>query len=263
MTINVLRGRAATSEPETEQLAIGEPDRQIFNCPVCSRPLAVGAGRCPGCNTRFLIGVPLQRASALVAIGLLAGIALGATSVAAVAGTRPATNTPAASLAPVGGGVPTLQPATTPPTPTPGATGPAVPSVARSALSQTLTLNARLGEAGENLRSYLEAADLDSVAVASELRDLATNAKFGSELASALGGWDEATGLAGELDQVYAAVSGTARTGLAASMTNDAAYRAAATEMVAVLSRLAVLDGEARGLGAAIGLDLPESEPAG
>ncbi|MFL5680350.1 MAG: hypothetical protein ACJ77B_07095, partial [Chloroflexota bacterium] len=56
-------GRTGTRKPPTrrakprppvvpEPLVIGEPDKNIFNCPVCARPLTVGAARCPGCRTR-------------------------------------------------------------------------------------------------------------------------------------------------------------------------------------------------------------------
>ena len=54
--------RPPLSEPNgasSESLAIGEIDQTVFDCPRCSRPLAVGTRRCPGCRTRLMAGVPL------------------------------------------------------------------------------------------------------------------------------------------------------------------------------------------------------------
>src|SRR5712671_1260637 len=58
-------------------MAIGELDQTIFECPSCSRPLALGARRCPGCGTRLIAGVTLGKASSFVAVGLAIGLLAG------------------------------------------------------------------------------------------------------------------------------------------------------------------------------------------
>jgi hypothetical protein len=86
MTVNVARrSRRRTSSPRrepsvapTESLAIGEINQTVFDCPNCSRPLALGARRCPGCGTHLVLGVPLVKASVLGGVGLAIGIAHGA-----------------------------------------------------------------------------------------------------------------------------------------------------------------------------------------
>src|SRR4029079_19837812 len=85
MTVNAVRRArrrpvpplAEENGPSSESLAIGEIDQTVFDCPRCSRPLAVGTRRCPGCRTRLMAGVPLSRASGFVAVGLAVGLAVG------------------------------------------------------------------------------------------------------------------------------------------------------------------------------------------
>ena len=67
MTIDALHcplERGRDSSPESG--AIGLPDTNIFLCPRCSRPLAVGVSRCAGCGTRLVAGVPLLKVSGFV-----------------------------------------------------------------------------------------------------------------------------------------------------------------------------------------------------
>ena len=92
MTIDALHGpleRGRDSSPESG--AIGLPDTNIFLCPRCSRPLAVGVSRCAGCGTRLVAGVPLLKVSGFVALGLVAGLTVGGGIVAvAMSGGQPA-----------------------------------------------------------------------------------------------------------------------------------------------------------------------------
>jgi len=135
MTVNAARrNRRRTPEPQTiaptESLAIGEINQTVFDCPVCARPLAVGARRCPGCGTRLLLGIQAGKASVLAGLGLVVGIALGgafgygvglgrAGTTAAAAKTGSALSSPAPVQ--VGGGGTTA--ASVRPTDTPGTGG--------------------------------------------------------------------------------------------------------------------------------------------
>src|SRR6478752_5298390 len=75
MTIDALHGTVDRPlDPSTGGAAIGAPDANIFLCPRCTRPLAVGVSRCAGCKTRLVAGVPLLKVSGFVALGLIAGL---------------------------------------------------------------------------------------------------------------------------------------------------------------------------------------------
>ena len=117
MTVNaVRRARRRPVPPLPEQnggssdsLAIGEIDQTVFDCPRCTRPLAVGTRRCPGCRTRLMAGVPLARASSFIVAGLAVGLAVGGGGAAAFGLTQalaaaPPTPIVAASSAPITGG---------------------------------------------------------------------------------------------------------------------------------------------------------------
>ncbi len=236
-----------------EQLAIGETDRNIFNCPVCSRPLAVGATRCPGCRTRLILGTPAKRVSIFILVGVVVGLVLtwGISAGFAAAGALLQPGNPAASPIVRGsGGIP----------PSAAPSGPLVqpiPPIARSALGQTAVLNNRLDEGAAALRASLKERDLDSAAVADTLRSLAADASFGEGLAPRLGTWKEATDVAVGLGALYSTVRGTAVDGLNASLSNDPAYRTAAQRMLVVLSGVEPLDARVRTLAAIVGVTMP------
>jgi hypothetical protein len=132
-----------------------------------------------------------------------------------------------------------------------------VPPRSRGALDQSAAINAHFLDGSARLMSALARADIDSVAVASILRDLASDATFGADLVSRVGAWDKAALVAADLDDLYAAVRSTARSGLAASLTNDGAYRAAAQRMVTVLRRVPTVNKAILDLATTAGLDLP------
>jgi hypothetical protein len=253
MAINVLRGRfrLAQPEPNPEALAIGEQDREIFNCPVCSRPLAVGSSRCPGCHTRLVMGVPMRRVSVFVALGTTGAVAVVLSVITLLSVTQ-------AFTARAGGesATPTPAPASTS-RPLPGGGPLRVPPNVRAALDQAASTNQRLAAISPGLRSALERGDLDSPAVAAMLRDLAVEATRGADLLGRLSKWSAADPVAVELDSLYRDVRAVARTGLAASVTNDRAYRIAAQRMVNVLRRAAPVNHTIEAVALSYGLELP------
>jgi hypothetical protein len=256
MAINALLGssRAHDTYPS---MPIGEADRNIFSCPVCSRPLATGVRRCPGCRTRLLIGVPMARASVFASVGLVVGLATGGVlGVTAMAGSGG--NGAAGPTAPVIGIVPSDTPsASIAPSPTVRPSVPAVPGTARSAMSQVGTLADRLAKTGEDLQFALDQPVLDGVEVAETLRTMNSTAAFGVDVAHRLGTWAAAERVADDLESFYEEIRRTARAGLSASVRNESAYRASATDMLAVLDKLAPLLDEARPLALTIDVDLP------
>jgi hypothetical protein len=268
--ISALIGAATAREPEpylpptiavpgrTGTMVIGEEDPNIFACPVCMRPLATGVRRCPGCRTRLVMGVPMRRASAFIATGLLVGVVVAGGILAGVAaiggGGRPGPSQPAVGVLPSASTSPTAAPtASAAPTPV----LPDVPPTARAALGQVGTLHVRLLEGAVDLQAHLAAPVLDTSAVARTLRSMNSNAAFGLDIAKRLATWDMATPLATDLTVLYEDVRATAREGLAASVRNSAAYEAAATGMLALVADLESLDADARALALTADVDLP------
>jgi hypothetical protein len=214
-------------------LSIGVPDSEIFACPVCSRPMVVGARRCQGCGTRLVWAVPAAKASVFVALGLAAGIVLASAVTLGVAtGVRPpAAFAPAASEA----ASPSPSPSATPaPTSNPQAD---VPVLTRAALRQ--------------------AVDLHAYAVSEELRSVASVAAQGTGLAQRISAWTAATDLSAQLGNWYREIRETARAALKAPVTNGRAYRSAAQGMLVLLAEVPSLDGETRALAIEAGVDLP------
>ena len=261
MTVNVAR-RRSRSRPapasDAPSLAIGEIDQTIFACPACARPLALGAHRCPGCGTRLVMGIQLRRASVFIAAGLFAGILLGAGGLfAAITIDRlghpadpsgPAAAAAAANL-PAGSGSPGPA-ATSTSSPRPAATASprasqatsTVPALSRSALGQAVALNGRIRESGELLTAALGAKRFDVPAVSQVLRMLSTDAVVGLGFTPHIGAWPGGAAASTELTTLYTSVKATAAEGLAASVRNEGAYRAAATQMVALLAGLDAVD---------------------
>jgi hypothetical protein len=262
MTINVLRNRSRVGE-SADGLAIGEVDREIFSCPSCARPLAVGVSRCPGCRTRLILEVRLKRASLFVAAGLAVGLLVGAGSVAGVAlqanrtgAAEPATAGPAHSAAPGASHAPGAGPVTTRrPSATPA---PTVPSLAVSALRQTAIVNRRLVAGGEELRASAADDQDDPGRIAHVLRDLASDAVLGLTVVTRLDGWAEADPVAEDLLDLYSRVRVAAREGLSASLANAPAYRTAAAKMLTLLEGLAAVDASSRQVAADAGVELPD-----
>jgi len=253
--------------------AIGEIDQTIFDCPKCSRPLALGARRCPGCGTRLLRGVTLGKASVFVALGLVVGVLAGSAGGLALGLSHAAVTPPAQATLPSaapatgtnGGGHPistAIAPSASPTTPTataPAATTPAVtvPPVTASAFGQTLTTNGRLADNRAALEAALKSAVFDPSAVAQVLRSISANSIFGQQVAGHFSAWSGSTAVGAQLETFYGTVHETAAAGLVASVRNQAAYRSAATAMVTLLDELPAIDAAVRVVAGSAGLDLP------
>jgi hypothetical protein len=284
MTVQAVR-RPRRREPATSAVqepvsapsaafAIGEIDQTIFNCPACSRPLALGARRCPGCGTRLVGGVALGKASLFVALGLVVGVLAGSTagvvfglshpvaSPLAYAATHPSA---APGTGTNGGGHPSstgLNPSASAVAPTataPAATAPAtsVPPVTASAFGQALATNGRLADTRAALKAALKARSFDPSAVAQVLRSISADSIFGQQVAGHLSAWSGSGAVGARLERFYGAVHDAAAGGLVASVRNQAAYRSAATAMITLLDQLPTINAAVREIAASAGLDLP------
>lgn len=268
MTVDVARGRArrgkntATGQIEQiAQIAIGEADANIFNCPRCKRPLAVGISRCAGCGLRMVGGVPLIRVSGFVAVGLVLGLLVGGGAVVAVTAlTRPVDKTVAQTptkVTPVAPSAAPVAPSAAAPVVNPG-----IPASAISALRQSTILNQRLLADADKLAAALRSASPSGAEIAPLLRTLASTASFGDRLAPAVADWSEGAAVSQGLTTFYTAVGRIAEDGLAASVQNGRAYADAGKRMLAVLAQITELDAASRALAASADLELPPLVPA-
>jgi hypothetical protein len=255
--------------PAHHQLAIGELDQTLFDCPSCRRPLALGTRRCPGCGIRLIRGIPLAKAVTFVVVGVLVGTivgvgggVIGATLGGGAAGPVNAAGQPSAGSsagAPVGRGgspVPTT-PATSDPSSDPVVVDP-MPAAARAALTQALDMNARLGTADAELRAALAAKAFDASAAAQTMRAISADMVFAEGVASRVSGWTGSAEVGGQLATFYSSVHDTAGAALLNSVRNAGAYRAAARSMVQLLAQRTALDETIRATAAAAGVSLPE-----
>ncbi len=261
------RGRAVpaisvATEPDLppEPLPIGLPDLNLTSCPVCARPIAVGTGRCPGCGTRLLLGVPAKRAGTFVVVGLVIGLVLGGGSVALAFGRGSGSGGMAAGgpIPPRTSGPVTAASATPVATPRPPS---AVPAQAAAALGQALVINDRLKSRAAELRAELAAKSFDTFAVATTLRGLTADAVIGSGMTARIGSWPAGTDVSARLAAYYRLIGSSAGEALAASLTDAAAYRSGANAMLRVLGSLPALDAAAEALAAEAGVELPSSSP--
>jgi hypothetical protein len=230
---------------------IGETDKEIFNCPVCARPLALGAGLCPACGTRLLLGVPARRASFFIAIGLVVGMMVGGSAMAVVASIRSAES--ATPVAPAVSG-PSAAPGASAPAP---AVDPSVPAAAISALRQTALLNDRIAADAARLEVALRAGSSGTPDVARALRALAADAALGAPMAESIAAWTAGADLSADLASFYRKIGATAKEGLSFSLANDRAYARAARDMLRVIDRMAALDATSRSLAASAAFELP------
>jgi hypothetical protein len=247
-------GRSATS------LAIGEINQTVFDCPVCSRPLAMGTHRCPACRTRLVNGVPLVKASMFAIVGLAAGLAIGVVSAGSLgiggpgsSAGRGANGNPGASVAP---GASTIAVGATP-TPLPVATE--VPLISRTAIVQAVTVNGRLAASSRALATALARKPFDAAEVAQTLRTISAESVYATELAGIVSDWPGTSGIGTKLTDLYGTVHDSAAHALVASVRNQTAYRDAARAMVATLAGLVAVDAEIRAVAAARGITVPAS----
>ncbi len=253
MALPLLRGR--TAQPARGPMEIGVEGARTMSCPTCARPLAFDAPRCPGCGTYLLLGVPAKRAGIFLVSGAVIGLVVGGSLIGSVVAARFAVvdgaAAPAAPAVVTGG--------TTPVAPVAPGDEPAsaVPAAVQAALRQAIAMNGRLAATTVTLRAALEADQLDTYAIATLLRSVTADAAIGATASTRLESWDGAATLGPELAGAYGRIRAVARDGLAARLSNEPAYRAAAAAMLDELAALAGLDASARALAAEAGIEVP------
>ncbi|HYH91935.1 MAG TPA: hypothetical protein VD763_02160 [Candidatus Saccharimonadales bacterium] len=262
MTIDALRqksgrtrGRRKAEEPA---LVIGERDTNIFDCPACARPLAVGSSRCPGCGARLIVGVQAGRAMGFMAIGLVAGALIGGGVMAGVS----ALDRAQAAVATVPVEVPIVRPSAAPAVPSAMPSiapivDPAVPASALSALRQSAILHQRIVVEADRLAAALAVEEPSSVEIAKALRALSSDATFGSRLAPGVAAWGAASAVSTDLADFYAAIAATAKEGLSVSIQSTDSYIDAGQQMITVIAGLGEVDAASRRLAMTVDLDLP------
>lgn len=260
MTIDAVHGSVERPRDADGAAVIGTRDANIFQCPRCSRPLAVGVSKCAGCGMRLVAGVPLLKASGFVGLGLFVGLTVAGVIGGALMliGGRASTVAPTAAVVPTpvvaASGAPVASAAVQPRV---APADPAVPAAALTALRRSTSVNQRLLVDADLLAKALAARDPSPVDIAPLLRNLASTASFGDGMATTVGTWDKAADLSVALSSFYTSIDRTAQDALAASITNDRAYRLAGTRMLAILDRLADLDTHIRALASTVDLELP------
>lgn len=235
-------------------LAIGEDDAHVFNCPSCARPLSEGTNRCPGCGVRLIMGVRLKRASAILALGVALGILIGGVTTAAAI--TVSLGDPATAVKPVSSAAPSVA-AVASAAASFAAVDPGVPPTAFSALSGTAVVNGRITVDAATLTATLARSKASTIEIARALRSLAADAALGIDLAGRLGTWTDAKLVQAGLNDFYQAMAEAAHGGLRASLTDEAAYRKAGADMIAVLGNLADIDSRSRALAGANQFELP------
>ena len=265
MAIDVLRGAARGLRSRRmnalETFAIGEPDANLFGCPKCSRPLAVGNRRCPGCGVRLVQGVPFGKALGFVVVGMLAGVLAGGSIATGIlmngvlpvarAGSGAVT---APSAAPTASPVPVASPP-------PVVVAPAIPPSAVGALGQTAILNARIATNATALSRILANRSSTSGAIARGMRAIAADTTQGVDLAGRLVPWADAGPVATSLRDLYDEVTMTARDGLRAPLADKAAYRTAGWAVLNALKAMDGVDAQARALATSVGVELVPLRP--
>jgi len=273
MTVNAVRGsrrRTSQTRPEPilapiESISIGEINQTIFDCPTCSRPLALGARRCPGCGTRLVFGVALGKATLLASLGLAVGIAAGgalgfglglsrAGSAPVLAAVTSPSESSTASSVPKPSATPTIAPTLTP------APADPMPALARSSLLQALGVNDRLRTNGLALKAAASARRFDPSAVAVILRSMSADTVFGQQLVGQLADWPSSAAVARDLNALYGQVHDASTAGLDASVRNAAAYRAAAATVLKILAGLPAASAEVNAVAKSVRLDPSASQ---
>jgi hypothetical protein len=257
-----------------DQLAIGEIDQTLFDCPACGRPLALGARRCPGCGSHLIRSVLLRKAALFVATGILIGglaglgggvvlgMGLGGGAVAGALGPGSSHGPVASATATSGPSLtaPSIAP-TSAPTAKPTPAGGSLPFAVKSALIQVLALDAKLAGAEADLRDTLAARPFDPSAVAATLRTVSAQSLFGSQLAAQVGAWPGAGELGMTLVTYYGTIHDTATAALDNSVRNAKAYETAAKAMARLLAGRAAIDAAVGAAAAAAGVTLDAPAP--
>jgi hypothetical protein len=266
MTINLMRGKSrkptvSDAKISPPDLAIGETDARVFDCPSCARPLSNGTTRCPGCGVRLIMGIRVVRAGGILALGIAIGVLIGGAAMAAAIGItlHDATSPPAA----VGAATGAAGADTTIASPPPAAlgTGPAAPlgapQTAISALSGTAVVDGRIVVDATTLDAVLADPKASGIELVRAIRSLSADAALGIDQAGRLGPWRDAAPVMAQLDTFYRAMAQTSRLALQASVDDAGAYRRSAAQMKTVLAGLAGVDAASRTLAATVDLELP------
>lgn len=249
MVSNALRRKGSVpARPGDGQIAIGEADGAIFNCPVCQRPLATGASRCPGCGTRLVMGVQANKAVTLLGGGGAAGLIAGGTIVAVI---LLAMGLPAPTQMVAGGSTSGSPSAGS----TPDAAAP-VPVAAVNALAQTSGLNARLTLYQVDLTAAIKPSKPRGADVARVLRAISADATSAAAAVSALTSWPEGRLLAFNLEDFYADVRSATNSALKVSLTNSSGYKKSGQKVAALLDRIPQLQATAKAIAEAHGVDI-------
>jgi hypothetical protein len=264
------KAQAAIGRAEDSSIAIGEIGRTVFTCPNCARPLAVGVRRCPGCSSRLVLGVQLGRASTFVMVGLIVGVGFGGGLGAVLSAIRlPAHDAQIAEIAAsvalaqaaqiqaaaAAAAVPSQAIVST--GGSTGGTTTTIPSVSASALSQALVVDTRLTDSTNAFKAALAAPKLSVEEVSQLLRNASADAVIGLQLAQQMNAWPDGAAVSSQLAAVYGSVQSIAADGLGASISNEGAYRSAATAMSDLLSGLGAIDSQARRLASSNGISVP------
>jgi hypothetical protein len=262
MTIEATSEKAAkfgrkAKTPPTGVLPIGEVDANIFNCPACARPLGNGVPRCPGCGTRLLAGVQLNRALGFIVGGITVGLLVGGGAMAAVFSTRPAEQ---AVVEPPAVVTPTQVPVATV---APPAVDPSVPTSALSALRQSTVVNQRILADAERLTLALSGPTPSGRDIAPVLRSIKATAAFGNGIAKDVADWTDGATVSAGLSEFYGSIGTIAADGLTASLRSGAAYASSAERMLAAIASLPELDAASRTLAATADAELPPLDPDG
>jgi hypothetical protein len=202
----------------------------------------------------LILGVAFRRAGAILALGVALGVFIGGTVTAVALAIVVRPPVVAAPLATIPDVVPTAAAVATLPPVRPVI--PAVPPGAVAALSGAVVLNGRISVDAAALQAALSSRGA-TIDIARALRALAADALLGTDQAGRIAPWAEAKDVTARLDAFYEAMSTTALDGLQASLTNNAAYRAAGAKMLTVLGSLGEVDGALRAQAATIDLELP------
>jgi hypothetical protein len=257
-----LRGPAGLPTPGREPL-IGATAERTFACPACARPLLIGQGRCPGCDSYLVAGILIRTAVFLILVGCFIGMIGGAVIAGVAMAPRLAAADAARAALPAVVPVPSMAaPAAAPsaapvPSAVPAAAPATLPRGTAAGLLQVATTNDRLARSAAGLKALLAARGTGSAEIAPILRAIAADARTGDEAALRLAAWDPAGALAVDVAALYGAAATVAAQGLAAPLADDAAYVAAAKHMLSALKPLRVVDAATHAMAGEAGLALP------
>jgi hypothetical protein len=237
--------------PPPEPLAVGEVEENVFNCPNCARPLALGANQCPGCGTHLIVGVKAKLAFAFVVVGLVAGLMLGGGAMLVVGGRPSVASGEVTGAEAASGNGGTVAGASASPR-LPADLG--IPSQAVSALRQAAVINGRLSGYAADLDRALASKSTKGIVIAKVLRAVSSDVIFGIAVAPTIAPWPAAADLSTDLASFYAKVRDAAQSGLKASVSDSPAYRLAGKRMAALLKKLTSLEARANELVTDTGL---------